>query len=237
MSEITSPVNSNKDDARWIRIVLADDHPLLREALRNRLEKQLDFEIVGEANDGEELIRLVKTITPDIIILDISMPILNGLEATRQIKTDYPQIYILVLSVYNDNEHVVGMLEAGADGYLVKTVSGTEVIHAIRALVAGETVLSPSISKQIFKYAFQHVSKPLNLNMGNNLSTREIELLRLIAKGVSNKDIAKTLGLSLNSVKTYLANIFSKLNARSRVEALVISLRLGIITQADIDEH
>jgi len=233
MSEATSDNGLAKNEAR-IRIVLADDHPLLRQALRNTLEKQPDFVVLGEANDGEETVKLAADLTPDVIIMDISMPKLNGLEATRVIKARFPKIAILALTVHNDNEHVLGILEAGAGGYLIKTVSGSEVVHAVRALVSGEMVLSPSISQQIFKYAFQHISRPLTLESGNKLSAKEMELLRLVAKGVSNKDIALKLGLSLNSVKSYLTAIFSKLNVSSRTEAVVVSLRAGILTQNDI---
>lgn len=216
--------------------MLADDHPLLRQALRSTLEKQPNFEIVAEASDGEETVKLATEVIPEVIIMDISMPKLNGIEATRQIKAKCPQIAILALTVHNDNEHVLGILEAGADAYLIKTVSGSEVMHAVCALVAGETVLSPSISRQIFKYAFQHIRKPLTLNSGSKLTARELEILRLVAKGVSNKDIALRLGLSLNSIKTYLATIFLKLHVGSRTEAVVVSLRASILTQDDLNE-
>jgi len=215
--------------------MLADDHPLLRQALRNTLEKQPDFEIVAEANDGEETVRIATEVMPDVVIMDINMPVLNGIEATRQIKEKCPQIAILALTVHNDNEHVLGILEAGAEGYLVKTVSGGEVVHAVRAIIAGETVMSPSISRQIVKYAFQHTAKPLKLDTGSKLTPREMEMLRLLAKGVSNKDIAQGMDLSLNSVKGYLAAIFQKLNVSSRTEAVVVCLRSGILTQSDLD--
>lgn len=215
--------------------MLADDHPLLRQALRNTLEKQPDFKVIAEANDGEEAVEVATTVIPDIVIMDINMPKLNGLEATRKIKAKCSQIAVLALTVHDDNEHVLGILEAGASGYLIKTVSGTEVIHAVRALVAGETVLSPSISEQIFKYAFQHVTRHISLDTSNKLTPKEIEIIRLVAKGVPNKDLALRIGLSVNSVKTYLSTIFSKLNVSSRTEAVVVSLRSGILTQEDLE--
>ena len=235
MSESSSVIDLNKPESDKIRIMVADDHPLLRQALRNALEKQPDFEIIAEAGDGVETIKLAIEFIPDVIIMDISMPKLNGLEATKQIKAKFPQIVILALTVHDDNEHVLGILEAGAGGYLVKTVSASEVIHAVRALASGETVLSPSISRQIFKYAFQHITKPLSVDVGNKLTAKELEMIRLVAKGVPNKDIALRLGLSLNSVKVYLSTIFSKLNVGSRTEAVVVSLRAGILTQDDLD--
>jgi NarL family two-component system response regulator LiaR len=217
------------------RIMLADDHPLLRQALRDVLEKQPDFEVIAEASDGEEAVKLATEMLPDVVIMDISMPTLNGLEATKQIKASHPSIAVLVLTVHSDSEHILSILRAGAGGYLTKSVYGDEVIHAVRALVSGETVLSPAVSQQIFKYAFQHSSKPKNLGTGNTLSSRELEVLNLAARGISNKDIALRLGLSLRTVKGYLADLFLKLNVASRTEAVIIGLRKGIITLQDLE--
>lgn len=235
-NNIKNAEESSDGEPGKVKILLADDHPLLRQALRNTLEKQTDFEVIAEANDGEETVKLALELNPDILILDISMPKLNGLEATRKIKEQNPKIVVLALTVHNDNEHVLGMLEAGAAGYLTKTVSGSEVVHAIRAIIAGETVLSPSVSQQIFRYAFQHISKPLSLDTGNKLTARELEMLRLVARGVSNKDIAQRLNLSLNSVKSYLTAIFLKLNVSSRTEAVVASFKAGILNQEDLTQ-
>lgn len=218
-----------------IRIMLADDHPLLRQALRNVLEKQHDFEIVAEASDGEEAVMLTTELIPDVVIMDISMPKLNGLEATKQIKTKFPMIAVLVLTVHTDNEHILGILQAGAGGYLTKSVYGNEVISAVHALVAGETVLSHSVSQQILKYAFQHFIKPVSLDASDKLTTRELEVLKLAAKGICNKEIALKLGLSLRTVKGHLADLFLKLSVASRTEAVVISLRKGILTLDDLE--
>lgn len=214
---------------------MADDHPLLRQALRDALEKQSDFEVIAEASDGEEAVRLATEMFPDVVIMDISMPILNGLEATKQIKESNPSIAVLVLTVHSDSEHILSILRAGAGGYLTKSVYGDEVTHAVRAIVSGETVLSPAVSQQIFKYAFQHSTKPKNLGTGNSLSSRELEVLHLASKGISNKDIAKRLGLSLRTVKGYLADLFLKLNVASRTEAVIIGLRKGILTLKDLE--
>jgi len=215
--------------------MLADDHPLLRQALRDVLEKQPDFEVIAEASDGEEAVKLVTEMLPDVVIMDISMPTLNGLEATKQIKASNPSIAVLVLTVHSDSEHILSILQAGAGGYLTKSVYGDEVIHAVRALVSGETVLSPAVSQQIFKYAFQHITKPKSLGTGNALSSRELEVLNLAARGISNKDIAQRLGLSLRTVKGYLADLFLKLNVASRTEAVIIGLRKGILTLKDLE--
>jgi NarL family two-component system response regulator LiaR len=217
------------------RIVLADDHPLLRQALRDVLEKQPDFEVVAEASDGEEAVKLTDELLPDVVIMDISMPRLNGLEATKQIKASHPAIAILALTVHSDSEHILSILQAGAGGYLTKSVYGDEVINAVRALACGETVLCPSVSQQIFKYAFQHIAKSKTRDLGDKLSAKELEVLSLAAKGISNKDIALELGLSLRTVKGYLANVFMKLNVASRTEAVIVGLRKEILTLDDLE--
>jgi NarL family two-component system response regulator LiaR len=232
---MTSETSSQHHQSRKTRVMLADDHPLLRQALRDVLEKQSDFEVIAEASDGEEAVRLATELVPDVVIMDISMPNLNGLEATKQIKERCPKIAVLVLTVHSDSEHILSILQAGAGGYLTKSVYGDEVIHAVRSLVSGETVLSPSVSQQIFKYAFQHTVQPKKLDVGNKLSTRELEVLGLAAKGISNKDIAMRLGLSLRTVKGYLADLFLKLNVASRTEAVIVGLRRGILILNDLE--
>jgi len=218
-----------------IRIILADDHPLLRQALRDVLEKQPDFEVIAEASDGEEAVKLAAELAPNVVIMDISMPKLNGLQATEQIKADYPAIAVLVLTVHSDSEHILSILQAGASGYLTKSVYGDDVINAVRALACGETVLCPSVSEQIYKYAFQHIAKSKGLEEGEKLSARELEVLCLAARGTSNKDIALKLGLSLRTVKGHLANLFLKLNVASRTEAVIVGLRRGILTLDDLE--
>jgi NarL family two-component system response regulator LiaR len=237
MQDLTEEMlkSSYRHQSQKTRIMLADDHPLLRQALRDVLEKQLDFEIVAEASDGEEAVKLATELLPDVVIMDISMPKLNGLEATKRIKASRPAIAVLVLTVHSDSEHILSILQAGAGGYLTKSVYGNEVINAIRALVCGETVLSQAVSQQIFRYAFQHTTKPKRLDAGNKLSTREMEVLSLAAKGISNKDIALRLGLSLRTVKGYLVDLFLKLNVASRTEAVIVGLRKGILTINDLE--
>lgn len=235
MAEIKSVSGLNQDKPIKIRIMLADDHPLLRQALKSALEKHSDFEVIAEASDGEEAVKLATELVPDVVIMDISMPNLNGLEATKQIKASCPSVAILVLTVHSDSEHILNILQAGAGGYLTKSVYGDEVIHAVRALVSGETVLSPAVSRQVLKYASQHITKPPNLDAGDKITTRELEILRLAAKGISNRDIALRLGISLRTVKGYIADLFLKLNVASRTEAVVVGLRKGILTLTDLE--
>jgi NarL family two-component system response regulator LiaR len=226
--------NGNDNIPVKIRVLLADDHAVLRESLCHMLEEEREFEVVAEASNGEDAVNLTVELNPDVVIMDISMPGLNGIEATRQIKSRCPRVAILALTVHNDNEYVYGIMKAGATGYLVKTVSASEVIQAIRLLIAGETVLSPSVSQQIFKEQLAQDDRTLTTAVTEKLTARELEMLRLVAKGVSNKDIALKLGLSLNSVKSYLTTIFLKLNVRSRTEAVVISFSRGILTEDDL---
>jgi DNA-binding NarL/FixJ family response regulator len=231
-----SQLDQNQEHSdKSVTILIADDHPLLRQALRDVLEKEGDFKIVAEANDGDEAVRLATELIPDVLIMDISMPKINGLEATRQIKARCPNIAVLVLTVHDDSEHILGILEAGAAGYLTKSVFGGEVIQAVRGVAAGETVLSPSILRQIVKHAFQHIVKPVPLDAGEKISSRELEVLRLAAIGLSNRAIADKLEISLRTVKSYLAEIFSKLNVGSRTEAVITTLRAGILTLKDLE--
>ncbi len=225
-----------QNEANQYGIVLVDDHPLMRQALRNLLEKQSDFEILGEASDGEEAVKLASELTPDIMIMDINMPKLSGLEATKIIKHNHPEIIILVLTVHTDEEYVRGLLAAGASGYLVKSIYGDEMIASIRALILGETVLSSSVSLKLIKNTSTFESKQSGLGTNDRLTGKELEILTLAAKGLSNKDIANKLGLSPRTVKAYLADVFLKLNVASRTEAVVLSLRRGIINLNDFDK-
>jgi len=222
------------DQSGKTTILLADDHPLLLQALRSLLEKESDFEIIGEAADGEEAIMIADKLVPNVVIMDIGLPKLNGLEATRQIKEKHPEIVVLVLTVYNDNEHILGILEAGAAGYLTKNALGKEVINAIRSVVTGDTVLSRSAFQQILSYALRYITKPLPLEAGDTLTVRELEVITLAAMGMSNKDIALKLGLSYRTVKGYFSEIFSKLEVGSRTEAVLTALRAGFIKMNDI---
>ena len=235
MTEMPSEFDSDRGQHDKITIMLADDHPLLRQALADILNKQADFEIIAEASDGEEAVKLATELAPDVVIMDISMPKLNGLEATRQIKARCPNVAILVLTVHSDSEHILGILEAGAAGYLTKSVFGKEVINAVRGVASGETVLSAPILQQILKHALQLMPKPFDLSTGEKLSSRELGILKLAARGMSNKDIALKLDLSPRTVKAYLAEIFSKLRVGSRTEAVITGLRAGFLALDDIE--
>jgi two-component system, NarL family, response regulator LiaR len=217
-----------------ITVLLVDDHPLLRQALKDVLVKVPDFNVVGEAYDGEQAIALADRLKPQIVIMDISMPKINGLEATRRIKASHPEIAVLVFTVHTEDEYILQILQAGAAGYLIKNVFGEEVVQAIRAIASGDMVLSPQIGQHLIKHAAKFPTKPVELEYGEKLSTRELEILKLTAQGKSNKDIAELLGLNLRTVKGHLTEIFSKLRVSSRTEAVITGLRSGILSYDDI---
>jgi NarL family two-component system response regulator LiaR len=216
------------------RIVLADDHPLLRQALKDVLQKENTFEIIGEAADGEEAVKLASELTPDVVIMDISMPNLDGLQATQQIKEKYPNVAVLVLTVHTDDECILEILKAGAAGYLIKSAFGDEVIHAVRAVATGDMVLSAPIGERLLKQAARFPTRPVLLEAGEKLSARELEVLKLTARGLSNKHMASTLNIKERTVKGHLADIFSKLRVASRTEAVIAGLQAGFLSLDDI---
>jgi len=235
MAEV-SPNSTTRPKKRGrTTILLADDHPLFRQSIRSVLEKEPDFQIIGEAGDGEEAVRLVNELRPDVVLMDITMPKLDGLEATRQIKASHSDIAVLVLTIHSDDQHIIGILEAGAAGYLTKSVFGEEVVQSVRGVIAGEMVLSPSIGQRLLQQAARYPTKPVPLQAGEKLSTRELEIIKLAARGMSNKGIAADLGLTVRTVKGHLANIFSKLNVGSRTEAVIAGLRVGFLSIDDIN--
>jgi DNA-binding NarL/FixJ family response regulator len=212
-----------------VRILLADDHPLVLLALRTLLAKEADFEVIAEVSDGEEAVKVASQMIPDITIMDISMPKLNGIEATKQIKEKCPDIAVLVLTVHDDIEHSLAILEAGADGYLTKSMFVEGIVQAIRIITSGATIIPPKVFRQVIKSALRYPGKSLPNITGETLSSREIEVLGLLARGMSNKEIACQLGLSDRTIKGILVVLFSKLQVNSRTEAVICALRLGII--------
>jgi NarL family two-component system response regulator LiaR len=212
-----------------IKVLLVDDHGVLREGMRNLLEQQRDIEVVGEAGNGLEAVAVAKAVKPDVVLMDVVMPRLGGIEATKQIKRANPNTATLILSAYDDDRYVLGLLEAGAAGYLLKSASGQEVIHAIRAVHAGESVLHPAVTARLLARAARSPGRAISPRTGELLTERELDVLRLAAKGKSNKEIAKDLALSLPTVKAHLANMFNKMGAASRTEAVLQAVRQGWI--------
>ena len=217
-----------------IKILIADDHTVVREGTCRILEQEQDLEVVAEAGDGEEAVRLATKLKPDVAIIDIAMPKLDGIEATRQIKALCPAITVLILTAYDDDQFIFSLLEAGAAGYLLKSVRGRELIDAVRAVHAGESVLHPSIARKVLNRFVSISGKPREKEPLEVLSDREMDILRLATRGLSNQDIAEELCLSIRTVQGHLGHIFNKLQVSSRTEAVVRSLKEGWVTLNDV---
>jgi len=222
------------ENGKKIGILLAEDHVIVREGTRELLQHEADMEVVGEASDGEEAVELTRRLKPNVVVMDIAMPKLNGIEATKQIKRTHPATVVLILTAYDNDQYIAALLDAGAAGYLLKNVRGDELIDAIRAVFAGESILQPSIARRVIEQL-----RPTTLQLEealtvSPLSEREAEVLRLAAKGVSNRDIAQRLYLSNRTVQSHLSNIFKKLAVASRTEAILYGLRRGWFTMEDL---
>jgi len=218
-----------------IRILLADDHIIVREGTRRILEREPDLKVVAEAGDGGEAIALAKREQPDVAVVDISMPHVNGIEATKGIKEVSPETAILVLTAYDDDQYVFAILEAGAAGYLLKNARGSEVIDAVRRVHNGESVLQPNIASIVLR----RIRPGAGTRSGaspETLTEREMEVLRLAARGLSNRRIARELVLSPRTIQSHMARIFAKLQVGSRTQAVMVGLRHGWLTLEDISE-
>lgn len=214
-----------------IKILLVDDQALFREGLRTLLELQPDFEVVGEASQGEEALRMAVNLSPQVILMDLRMPVMDGVTATRRIKDSLPQCKVIVLTTFDDDEDVFEGLRAGAVGYLLKDVSSEKLYEAIRYAARGEYFLLPSITAKVMA-EFSRMARPAKTvidEIGVKLSSREMEVLRLVAQGASNKEIADTLVIAEGTVKNHLTNILAKLDARDRMQAVLKARELGLI--------
>ena len=215
-----------------IRVLLIEDHKIVREGTRQLLERVSDFAVVGEAADGAEGVRLADALRPDVIVMDVRLPGLTGIEATKRIKACHPHMPILILSAYEDDFYVFPLLDAGANGYLLKTAGGAELERAIRTVCAGEMALDPHIAGKVVHRATQ---KQLYRGEGmyEGLTEREVEVLRAVARGQSNREIGEALFISPHTVQVHLRNIFGKLDVSSRTEAAAYALSKGWIDLGD----
>jgi len=214
-----------------INLLLCDDQALFREGLRTLLSVQPDFKVVGEAANGEEAVRLSVLLTPDVILMDLRMPVMDGVLATQRIHSVTPKCKVIVLTTFDDDELVFDGLRAGAIGYLLKDVSSDKLFEAIRAADRGEYFLQPSITAKVMA-EFSRLSRlaPMPVeSMADPLSPRELEILRMVATGASNREIAESLIIAEGTVKNHLTNILSKLNVRDRMQAVLRAKEYGII--------
>lgn len=218
-----------------IRIIIADDHTVMRQGTRSLLEREKDLEVVGEAADGEEAVKLIEQLRPDVAIVDIAMPKLSGIEVTKQIKPRCPSTAVLILSAYDNDEYIFALLEAGAAGYLLKDVDSREVIEAVRAVHAGESVLHPVIARKVIsRFRPPAVIKQGEEKPAIELTERERAVLKLAARGMSNKDIAAKLYISSRTVQGHLSSIFNKLGVGSRTEAVFQAVKGGWLSFNDL---
>jgi len=214
-----------------IHVLIADDHAIVRQGIRQYLESAEDITVVGEAANGNQAVEMVERLKPDVLLLDINMPGLTGIEVTQQLKKSHPDTKILILTAYDEDPYVFSLLQAGANGYLLKSCEIDELQRAVHSIYHGKTVLSPSVAdkivRQIQRNAPTHPNAP---NTAEELTNRELEILRLAARGYTNKAIGQEMGISDRTVQGHLANIYAKLNVASRTEAVTEAVRRGLIT-------
>lgn len=213
-----------------ITIMLAEDHVVVRESIRRSLEAHANFTVLGEASDGEEAVRLAARLKPDVIVMDISMPRLNGIEATKQIKAAHPSIAILILTAYDYEQYIFSLLSAGAAGYLLKDISSRELIEAIETVHRGESVLHPLVARKVLD-RFRGAKGDNTGEQGTDILTdREMGVLKMAATGKSNNLIAEEMHISVHTVESHLAAIFNKLGVGSRTEAVIQAIKRGWLT-------
>ena len=214
---------------REIRVLLAEDHTIVRKGLRSLLDSEADIEVIGEAEDGRQAVEMVGELMPDVVLMDITMPSLNGFEATRQIKQRFPDVKVLVLTMHANEEYVFQILRAGASGYVVKKAAPTELVSAIQAVHRSESFLSPSISRTVIEEYIQQAEAMSRQDGYERLTPREREVLQLVAEGHSSREIAEVLSVSVKTVETHRANLMDKLGLHSVAELTQYAVRRGVI--------
>ncbi|OGO42913.1 MAG: DNA-binding response regulator [Chloroflexi bacterium RBG_16_57_9] len=216
-----------------IRVILADDHAVVRKGIREFLEEDGDIQVVAEAADGAEAVALTAQHQPQVTVLDIQMPRMNGIEATRRIKAEHPQVRVLILTAYDDDPYIFASLQAGASGYAMKTADSSELVRAVKAVARGESALDPVVARKVVERVAGGARRVAGEAAVEPLTEREIEVLRLAARGDTNRAIGRSLGISDRTVQGHLANIFAKLRVNTRTEAALKAVRLGWMSLED----
>lgn len=214
-------------ESEVISVLVVDDHALHRDGTRHILEQHPDLEVVGDADSGEKALALIRQLQPDVVLMDIRLPGMNGIEATRRIHKDHPGVRVLMVTAHDDDEYVRGALEAGAAGYLSKTAPGRKLVEAVRAVAAGTTVLEPAMLTRLM--AEQGATRAA----ANGLTDRELAVLKLLVDGLHNKQVARHLGISLRTVERHCDNIYDKLGVGSRTEAVVWAISSKLVSLND----
>lgn len=206
-----------------IRVLLADDHNVVRKGIREFLGEEADIDVVGEARNGQEAVDLALALQPDVVVMDIAMPVLSGVEATRQIRAQAPQVRVLVLTAYDDDPYIDALLDAGAASYVLKTAESRDIVRAVRTTAAGQPALDPAVAARLIARATRPAAG------SDTLTERELAVLQLAARGLTNKQIGGELAISDRTVQNHLANTFAKLGVSSRTEAVTAALQRQLI--------
>ena len=210
-----------------MKVIICDDQAIVRDGLTMLLKLEPDIQIIGTASEGATAVELVDKENPDLVLMDLKMPILNGVEATRQIKTKHPEIKVLVLTTYDDDQWIFDAIHAGASGYLLKDIPRDELIKAIRGTIAGKTYVDPTIAGKVLGQVYSRQTQPATL-VTAKLTERELDILRLIARGLSNTDISERLYLSEGTIRNHVSSILAKLGVSDRTQAAVIAIQHGL---------
>ncbi len=222
-----------------IRVVLVDDHPVVRQGLAAIVNLEDDIEVVGEAENGQEAIDLVRRLQPEVVLMDLQMPVLDGVEATKRIHARFPAVHVIILTTFGDDEYIYEGIAAGARGYLLKDAPPDQLVEAIRVAHRGESLLTPEVAARILdRFSSMMIQRdvktpsslPVAAGGASRLTAREREVLALMGQGARNKDIAAALVITERTVKIHASNIFSKLNVNNRTEAVTVALKLGLIS-------
>lgn len=230
MRQADSAYNDNMSNRT--RLVLADDHIMLRQGTAELLRREPDLEIVGEADNGQQAVELAEALRPDIVVMDVRMPVLSGVEATRRIRESLPDVQVLVLTAHDDDQYLFSLLQSGASGYLLKTAPVSELVKAIRQVRAGESPLDPAIAQKVVARISDEPQSPPDASAPAvlDLTARELEVLQLLANGLSNQAMAEALFISDRTVQAHLTSIFAKMGVASRLEAVLTAIRRGWLT-------